>query len=117
EAVQQWYLIYNRYNECDDLATTLRNLKNELSALYQSFFVPLINLLDDLNETFVADIRYLNSDAAAAPAAYTWRILELKDVRSKLDEVIENLAVNELVNKFIAYILKGYSQWQTGDDG
>ncbi|MBM6872080.1 hypothetical protein, partial [Pseudoflavonifractor phocaeensis] len=35
----------------------------------------------------------------------------------KLDEVIENLAVNELVNKFIAYILKGYSQWQTGDDG
>ena len=35
EAVQQWYLIYNRYNECDDLATTLRNLKNELSALYQ----------------------------------------------------------------------------------
>ena len=117
EAIQQWYLLLNRYNECDDLVTTLRTLKSDLSKLYQAFFVPLIKLLDDLNETFVADTRYLDSPAAEAPTAYTWRILELKDVRPKLDEIINCLAVNELVNKFMAHILKGYVQWQTNDDG
>ena len=117
DGVEQWFLLLNRYNEYDDLVSTLRTLKNSLEKLYNTYFVPLLKLLDDLKDTFVEDDRYLNSSAAAATTAYTTRILELSDVRPRLDAAIEGLAVNELVNKFMGHILKGYDQWLTGDDG
>ena len=117
DGVEQGFLLLNRYNEYDDLVSTLRALKNSLEKLYNTYFVPLLKLLDDLKDTFVEDDRYLNSSAAAATTAYTTRILELSDVRPRLDAAIEGLAVNELVNKFMGHILKGYDQWLTGDDG
>ncbi|MBM6871782.1 tubulin-like doman-containing protein, partial [Pseudoflavonifractor phocaeensis] len=116
DAVQQWYVIYNRCAECDDLLNTLHSLKNELSKLYQAFFAPLVQLLDNLKETFMEDLVYLDSQAAA-PTAYTRRILELGDVRSRLEEAVAQLSPNEVVSKFVTHLLKGYDQWQIGDDG
>ena len=115
EAVRQWYLLYNRCNECDDLAATLRGLKNELSILYHDFFAPLVQLLDDLNETFTENLRYLDSDAAA-PSPYTRHILALKEVRPKLDEVVAQLSPHEVVSKFVTHLLKCYDQWQDQED-
>ncbi len=117
ESIANFYLLDNRMMELSDTIATLRSLRSNLDKLYNTYFVPLLKLLDDLKETFAEDINYLSGPAAAAPTAYTRRILELRDIKPRLDEAIDGLAVNELVDKFMAHILKGYDQWQSGDDG
>lgn len=116
DCVTRWYITNNRVAECSDVITTLQNLKSSLQKMYNTFFLPLLDMLDNLKATFAADEQYLSSAAAAAPTAYTWRILELSDVKGRLDRSIDALEANELVNKFVAYILDGYERWKIGDE-
>ena len=90
-------------------------MKENLKQLYDTYFVPLLALLDNLKETFQQDISYLSGNGAAA-TGYATHILEFSVIRPRLDAAINSLAVNGLVNKFMGHILKGYDQWLTGDD-
>ena len=115
DSVSAVYLMLNRLGELEDTISTLRSLQKNLDWLYHSYFAPLIKLLDDLEETFDTDINYLNSPSAVSTACDR-HILELSDIKPRLDGVIDSLTKNELVEKFMAHILKGYDQWESGDD-
>ena len=116
ESISNFYLLDNRISELSDTITALRSIRNSLKKFYDAYFVPLLQLLDDLKETFSQNMDFLNSPAAAS-TAYTRHISELRDIKPRLDGVIDGLSDHELVTIFMTYILKDYDQWQDGDDG
>lgn len=116
ESIINFYLMDNHISELRDTIAALRSLRYSLEKLYRAYFVPLLQLLDNLKETFSQNMDFLNSSAAAS-AAYTRHILELRDIRPRLAGVVDGLDDHELVTSFMVYLLKGYDQWQDGDDG
>ena len=115
QAAEQYFIILNRAREYNETADTLRTAKENLKQLYDTYFVPLLALLDNLKYTFQQDISYLSGTGAAA-TGYTTRILEFSVIRPRLDKSIDALAVNQFVNKFMHHILSGYDQWLSGGD-
>lgn len=101
----------------DDTVTTLQKFKEDLQELRKGFFDPLIQMLDTLGQTFRENRNYLNSNEAKANVGYTWRILELSDVKKHLDKVIEDLTEKQLLADFMEYVLAEPEEWLTGDDG
>ena len=116
ESIINFYLMDNHISELRDTIAALRSLRYSLEKLYRAYFVPLLQLLDNLKETFSQNMDFLNSSAAAS-TAYTRHILELRDIRPRLAGVVDGLDDHELVTSFMVYLLKGYDQWQDGDDG
>ena len=116
ESIVNFYQMDNHISELSDAIAALRSIRNSLEKLYDTCFVPLLQLLDNLKETFSQNIDFLNSPAAAS-TAYTRHIPELRDIRPRLDGVVDSLSDHELVTNFITYLLNGYDQWQDGDDG
>ena len=116
ESIVNFYQMDNHISELSDTITALRSIRNSLKKFYDTCFVPLLQLLDDLKETFSQNMDFLNSPAAAS-TAYTRHIPELRDIRPRLDGVVDGLDDHELVTLFMAHLLKGYDQWQDGDDG
>lgn len=117
ESVASFYTVLDRLHALEDTLDTLRMLMAALDRLYNSYFRPLLQLLDNLQETFAEDIYYLNSPVAVAPVPWTRRILDLPDIKPRLDEIIDDLDENALVTLFMTHILNGYDQWQSDDGG
>ena len=116
ESIINLYVLANRMRELSDTIATLCSLRSRLENLYNAYFVPLLQLLDDLKETFEENIHYLSSPAAA-PAACTRHILALQDIMPPLDKAVDDLDENTVVSRFMTHILNGFDQWQSGDDG
>ena len=73
----------------------LLTLKSQLSTLYTEFYHKLDSLCDDLKDTFAQNSAFLADPAKRASAnPYTWRIIELDDVKGDLDPVIR--AINPI---------------------
>ena len=116
ESIVNFYQMDNHISELSDTIAALRSIRNSLKKLYDTYFVPLLQLLDDLKETFSQNMDFLNSPVAAS-TAFTRHIPELRDIRPRLDGVVDGLDDHELVTLFMAHLLKDYDQWQDGDDG
>jgi len=79
---------------------TLRRFREQLENLNSGYFALLTEVLDNLLETFEEDEQWLDSSAASASSGYTKRILQLSDIRPKLDEAIDELNATQLVRNF-----------------
>ena len=117
EAVRDYIRTYNRVRECTDVENTLRKFREQLENLNSGYFALLTEVLDNLLETFEADEEWLGTPAASAPTAYTKRILQLSDVKPKLDKAIKGLNGKQLVRNFTEYLMKAPEEWSTRDDG
>lgn len=76
----------------------------------------LTEVLDNLLETFEEDEQWLDSFAASASPGYTKRILQLSDIRPRLDEAIDELNATQLVRNFMEYLMRAPEKWCTRDD-
>ena len=117
DAVREYFRIYNRVRECADVANALTKFREQLGRLNSGYFALLTEVLDNLLETFEADEEWLGTPAASAPTAYTKRILQLSDVKPKLDKAIKGLNGKQLVQDFVEYLMKAPDEWNTRDDG
>ena len=117
EAVRDYFRTYNRVQECTDVENTLRRFREQLENLNSGYFALLTEVLDNLLETFEEDEQWLGTPAASAPTAYTKRILQLSDVKPKLDKAIKELNAKQLVQDFMEYLMKAPEEWSTRDDG
>ena len=117
DAVREYFRTYNRVRECADVANTLTKFREQLGRLNSGYFALLTEVLDNLLETFEADEEWLGTPAASAPTAYTKRILQLSDVKPKLDKAIKGLNGKQLVQDFVEYLMKAPDEWNTRDDG
>ena len=116
EAVRDYIRTYNRVRECTDVENTLRKFREQLENLNSGYFALLTEVLDNLLETFEADEEWLGTPAASAPTAYTKRILQLSDVKPKLDKAIKGLNGKQLVRNFTEYLMRAPEKWRTRDD-
>ena len=102
----------NRLNECNDLIRTLQAARRELNNMYETYFRPLTDMLDRLDETFNENMHFLGSEKATESVEYTWRILELEDVRESIDEqAIRPLTDHAYVTQFMTSLLDNYPKW------
>lgn len=115
DGAARWYLINNSVTQCAYTAKVLRNFKEQIKALYNDFFKPLCDMLDNLRDTFQENQNYMMQPVASEASAYTWQILTLEDIKPRLDECIKNLTVQQLVNKFISYLLEKNEAWRNND--
>lgn len=116
EAVRDYIRTYNRVRECTDVENTLRRFREQLENLNSGYFALLTEVLDNLLETFEEDEQWLDSFAASASPGYTKRILQLSDIRPRLDEAIDELNATQLVRNFMEYLMRAPEKWCTRDD-
>lgn len=116
EAVRDYFRTYNHVQECTDVENTLRRFREQLEKLNNMYFAPLTEVLDNLLETFEEDEQWLGSFAASASPGYTKRILQLSDIRPRLDEAIDELNATQLVRNFMEYLMRAPEKWRTRDD-
>ncbi len=116
DSVKEYYRTYNRVQECTDVENTLRKFREQLENLNSGYFALLTEVLDNLLETFEEDERWLDSSAASASPGYTKRILQLSDIRPRLDEAIDELNATQLVRNFMEYLMRAPEKWCTRDD-
>lgn len=116
-AVEEWYRYYNMAAAYDEVANTLRRFREDLKDLRRAYFEPMIRMLDTLHDTFKADKSYLDSDAVDKDTGYTWRILNLSEIKKNLDKAIDALTPNALVANFLDAVMSEPDEWLTGDDG
>ena len=117
DSVKEYYRTYNRVRECTDVENTLRRFREQLENLNSGYFALLTEVLDNLLETFEEDEQWLDSFAASASSGYTKRILQLSDIRPRLDEAIDGLNATQLVRNFTEHLMKDPKQWKSRDDG
>ena len=117
DSVKEYYRTYNHVQECTDVENTLRRFREQLENLNSGYFALLTEVLDNLLETFEADEEWLDSPAASASPGYTKRILQLSDIRPRLDEAIDELNATQLVRNFTEHLMKDPKQWKSRDDG
>ena len=116
DSVKEYYRTYNRVQECTDVENTLRKFREQLENLNSGYFALLTEVLDNLLETFEEDEQWLDSFAASASPGYTKRILQLSDIRPRLDEAIDELNATQLVRNFTEYLMRAPEKWRTRDD-
>ena len=116
DSVKEYYRTYNRVQECTDVENTLRRFREQLENLNSGYFALLTEVLDNLLETFEEDEQWLDSSAASASSGYTKRILQLSDIRPRLDEAIDELNATQLVRNFMEYLMRAPEKWRTRDD-
>ena len=116
DSVKEYYRTYNRVQECTDVENTLRKFREQLENLNSGYFALLTEVLDNLLETFEEDEQWLDSFAASASPGYTRRILQLSDIKPKLDEAIDELNATQLVRNFTEYLMRAPEKWRTRDD-
>ena len=117
DSVKEYYRTYNYVCECTDVENTLRKFREQLENLNSGYFALLTEVLDNLLETFEEDEQWLDSSAASASSGYTKRILQLSDIKPKLDEAIDELNATQLVRNFMEHLMKDPKQWKSRDDG
>ena len=117
DSVKEYYRTYNHVQECTDVENTLRRFREQLENLNSGYFALLTEVLDNLLETFEEDEQWLDSFAASASPGYTKRILQLSDIRPRLDEAIDGLNATQLVRNFTEHLMKDPKQWKSRDDG
>lgn len=97
----------------------LLDLKRQLQDLYARFYAKLDRLSDNLSETFAQNAAFLNDPARVASAnPYTWRVIELADVREELDAALRDIEPNVASTRLMDYLFQPENQeeWLSESD-
>lgn len=117
DCVQDWFNYEVEIEELKGAERILETLRISLrNQLKDGFFSKLINMLDNIKDTFKENGDYLNSLKSTQTDAYTIRLVQLTEVRDTLDEAIKKMQPNQLVTDFINRLLKSPKKWLSNDD-
>ena len=105
----------NAYEQCVKTKEVLETFRRQVKDLYNGYFHPLRELLDNLYETFEANASYLDTPESKKPNAYTWQILSLADVQPRLDHAVDELDADSMVSRFVEALLYAPDSWRRGD--
>ena len=111
----RYYQTNNAVIQCAKTAQVLRDFKGKVQELYDSFFKPLCEMLDNLRDTFEENASYLQLPESREVNAYTWQILTLDEVQKRLDDAVEALNEKQLIDHFVGSLLRQYPCWLKGD--
>ena len=99
--------------------SVLQKLLRQLTDLYSQFYQKLDMLCDELAETFEQNAAFLgDEDRVASANPYTWRVIELKDVKEDLDAVLRPIQKEVAAEKLMDHLLRyeNQSEWLSDSD-
>ncbi len=97
----------------------LLDLKHQLQDLYTRFYAKLDRLCDNLSDTFAQNAAFLNDPTRVAAAnPYTWRVVELSDVRETLDTALRDLDAKTASEQLMDWLLQleNQDEWLSESD-
>ncbi|MGN0293133.1 MAG: tubulin-like doman-containing protein [Lachnospiraceae bacterium] len=101
---------------CKRVVLMCSSFKLIISNLYADYFSPLYNMLHDLNVTFQANLKWLDTPANLINQDYCWRIFELEDIRDTLDEtVLKPQQMDVEHTEFVNYLIGHFNEWKDQD--
>ena len=112
-ACETHYLTFNAIKQCTMTKDALRRFRVQVEELYNNFFRPLCDMLDNLMETFQENDAYLKLPAAKQANDYTWQILSLTDIQKRLDDSIESLNAKQVVTNFVQELMRHPACWMS----
>ena len=115
QAVEDFFITVNRIKELEDAISVMKTVKVQLGRLYQNYYAPMIEMLDNVKESFDEDLNFLKLPKAQQATAYTWQILKLSEVQESLDQAIKALQPKALVTDFLDAVMKDYQEWINRD--
>lgn len=115
QTVEDFFITVNRIKELEDAISVMKTVKVQLGRLYQNYYAPMIEMLDNVKESFDEDLNFLKLPKAQQATAYTWQILKLSEVQESLDQAIKALQPKALVTDFLDAVMKGYQEWINRD--
>lgn len=113
--VKDWLNTEMAELQCGRTAEVLREFRSQVQELYNGFFRPLCELLDNLRETFAENSVYMESPESAQSSEYTWQILKLSDIQPRLNGAIEQLNATQVVDRFVESLLEHSEVWLKND--
>lgn len=108
---ERYYMTSNAEVQCIMTEKALRDFRKQVEALYNNFFRPLCELLDNLMETFRENDSYLKLPESKEPNAYTWQILTLDDIKDRLDDAVKALNAKQVVSDFVRALMRKPDMW------
>ena len=122
-AYEDYYHVVNDYLEtvmdacqCRRTAEVLRVFRTQAEELYNTFFAPLIQMLDNLQETFRDNECYFNMGLARLSHLNTHHMASLNDIKPRLDRALGVLHTDQLVAAFMQEIMVHSENWLKNDE-
>ncbi len=113
--IEDYYICSNRIREYDAAISVMQTFSLQVKKLYQVYFAPLIEMLDNVRASFDEDMAYFQTPAARRSTAYTRQILKLSDVQESLDASIKALQPHTLVSEFVDSVMDNHEEWINRD--
>lgn len=115
DAAENWAGYVNQFEQSCKTGEVLETFRGQIKELHSNFFRPLSELLHHLQETFEANMAYLQSERADERNCCTWNIVELSDVQPLLNRVIGALDMQQETSHFLVRLLNDPDVWQKQD--
>jgi len=115
EAVNRWYVHLAVIDRHTCMKNLLRELREQAVKLNNEFFLVMTIILDTLKNTFAENGRYL-AGGGGPKNAYTWQILEIKDIKEQLDKEVEQLDAEQELKKLVSKLFKQWPEWISQDE-
>lgn len=104
------------YKTIDRLVLMLMNQVQDISILYLD---KLKEALNELKTTFAANATFFEggyADGETAEDGYTLRIIQFKDMKRSLDNVLNQVDVKYAASSFAAHMLANADSWKSGEE-
>lgn len=114
-AVNNWYVhlaVIDRHNCMKNL---LKELREQILKLNNEFFLVMTIVLDTLKNTFKENERRL-LEGKTRKSAYTWQIMEIKDIQEQLDHSVEEMDAEQELKKLVQRLFAQWKEWTTQDE-
>lgn len=97
-----------------EMGEFLKAFKQQVIALRDEFFSPLIETMDNVAETFKANLDALNVNVAS-DNDYAIKIVGLEDgsLKESLNEAVEQLDCKAIVLQFVQYMIDNPQKWES----
>ncbi len=101
-----------RQEQCRRAISMLAEFKKISNTLYTQYFSPLRDMVDELAETFSANLRWLSIPANLNDNSFCWRIFQLNDVKATLDERLKQQQIEVEQADLMNFLFNSYGEWR-----
>lgn len=100
---------------CEKVTTLCNNFLLAITKMSSEFFEPLSEVIRNLQETFEANKTYLDNFVPNNTQTYRWRLFELSDIQSDLDNNLRAINPDLAIQEFMKHLLDNYEEWRNKD--
>lgn len=94
----------------ETMDVVLRDFKMKAENLSEQYFKKFADIFEKLQQTFDANLTTL-SQPQTRDVQYSIKLISIQDLQESLDNAVREMRINDLISKFIDYMLKNQDVW------